>query len=111
MDFSEYQKESRKTAIYPSKDLASVFSYLALGLCGESGEVAEKIKKLLRDKNGEMTPEDKEAIALELGDVLWYITQFAHEIEKDLETIAQLNIVKLHSRLKRDALHGSGDHR
>ncbi len=111
MDFNEYQQESRKTAIYPNKDLSSVFSYLALGLCGESGEVAEKMKKLLRDKNGEMTTEDKEAIALELGDILWYITQFAHEIDKDLETVARTNIQKLHSRLKRDALHGSGDNR
>jgi len=109
MDFKTYQKKSRKTAIY--SNLGNNFIYPTLGLCGEAGEIAEKIKKVLRDDNGKISKEKKELIAKELGDVLWYISQIATELKIDLDSIAEVNIEKLYSRMKRDKLSGSGDNR
>ena len=109
MTFSEYQKESRKTALYPDKD--HNFVYPTLGLAGESGEVSEKIKKVIRDKGGVIDESDREALAKELGDVLWYVSQIATEVGLELDRIANLNIEKLASRLERGVLHGSGDNR
>jgi len=109
MTFEEYQKKSRETAIYPDKD--SNFIYPVLGLAGESGEVAEKIKKVLRDKAGVVDEEVRENIKKELGDVLWYLSQIATELKIKLEDIAQGNIEKLQSRKSREVLHGSGDER
>ena len=71
MNFQEYQDKSRKTAQYP--DLGKNFVYPTLGLAGEAGEVAEKIKKVIRDKNGIIDEETREMIKKELGDVLWYV--------------------------------------
>jgi len=109
MTFDEYQKESRKTAKYPN--IGNNFVYPTLGLCGESGEVAEKIKKVLRDKNGVMDEATKTEITKELGDVLWYLTQIASELGLPLENVAAENIKKLFSRLERGKLNGSGDNR
>jgi len=109
MNFNDYQEKSRKTAIYPNRD--NNFVYPTLGLAGESGEVAEKVKKIIRDNNGEVTEEKKEEIKKELGDVLWYLSQIASELRLDLEDVAFSNIVKLYSRLDRDKLQGSGDNR
>ncbi len=109
MNFKEYQKLSRKTAIYPKK--GKNFVYPVLGLVGEAGEVAEKIKKILRDKKGVIDRVAKEELSKELGDVLWYLAQIATEISLSLEDIASLNIKKLHSRKKRGALHGEGNNR
>lgn len=109
MTFTEYQNDANKTALYP--DRGSNVIYPTLGLCGESGEVAEKVKKLIRDRDGKMDDAWKAELTKELGDVLWYISQVAFELGTDLETVAQKNIEKLHSRLKRDALHGDGDNR
>ncbi len=109
MDFKEYQKLSRKTAIYPNKD--NDFIYVTLGLAGESGEVVEKIKHVLRDDKGKMTEETKKEIAKELGDTLWYISQLATELGLDLEDIASSNIDKLFSRKERGTLPGRGDNR
>ncbi|MCF7795358.1 nucleoside triphosphate pyrophosphohydrolase family protein [Patescibacteria group bacterium] len=109
MNFSEYQKESRKTALYPNQD--NNYIYPTLGLAGESGEVSEKIKKIIRDKEGIVQEEDRLAIEKELGDVLWYLSQLASELEIDLESVAQRNIEKLQSRLERGVLSGSGDDR
>ena len=109
MDFEEYQKKSRETAIYPNK--GSNFVYPVLGLVGESGEVAEKIKKILRDNNGIVDEEKREEIKKELGDVLWYIAQLATELGLSLDEIARFNIKKLQSRKRRNKLHGSGDNR
>lgn len=110
MKLNEYQEKALKTVVYP-KDMGWGYSYPALGLVGEAGEVAEKIKKIIRDKFGEMSFEDKQEIGKELGDVLWYIAILAHEMELDLETIAKGNIEKLASRKKRGVLGGSGDNR
>jgi len=109
MTFEEYQKISRETAIYPDKD--KNFIYPTLGLVGESGEIAEKIKKVLRDKNGVIDEETRKEISKELGDVLWYFSQLATELGLSVEEIAALNIEKLQSRRERGALHGNGDNR
>jgi len=109
MTFEEYQKLSRETAIYPDKD--KNFVYPTLGLVGEAGEVAEKIKKILRDKNSVIDEETKKELAKELGDVLWYLSQLITELNLSLDEIASLNINKLSSRKERGTLHGSGDNR
>lgn len=109
MTFEEYQKLSRKTAVYPKKD--KNFVYPTLGLAGESGEVAEKIKKVIRDKKGKIDKDTRLEISKELGDVLWYVSQLATELKLSLESIASKNITKLYSRLKRKRLSGSGDNR
>lgn len=107
MDMNDYQAQARTTAIYP-EDLGLI--YTALGLTGESGEVAEKVKKMIRDGT-ELNIVKKGEIALELGDVLWYIANLAHEIGVSLETIAKTNIKKINNRAENDTLIGSGDQR
>jgi NTP pyrophosphatase (non-canonical NTP hydrolase) len=109
MKFSEYQEKSRVTALYPDKD--SNFIYPTLGLVGESGEIAEKIKKVLRDDDGKLSEEKKKEVGKELGDVLWYIAQLATELNMNLDEIAEGNIEKLYSRLDRGVIGGSGDNR
>ncbi|HCX45214.1 TPA: hypothetical protein DGT35_01280 [Patescibacteria group bacterium] len=109
MTFDEYQEKSRETAVYP--DLGSNFVYPTLGLVGEAGEVAEKIKKVMRDNGGELDEERKEALAKELGDVLWYLAQLATELKVSLNDVADINIKKLQDRYQRDAIKGSGDDR
>jgi NTP pyrophosphatase (non-canonical NTP hydrolase) len=109
MLISEYQELSRRTATYPGAGDNIV--YPTLGLAGEAGEVAEKVKKLLRDDGGVMSDDRREALAGELGDVLWYVAQVATEAGLDLEEIAQGNLDKLLSRQQRGVLSGSGDSR
>ena len=109
MDFDNYQKEARKTAIYPNKD--KNFIYPTLGLVGESGEVAEKIKKILRDKNGNFDHKSKLAIKKELGDVLWYLSNLCDELKFSLDDVAESNLEKLNLRLTRGTISGSGDDR
>ena len=107
MDMNDYQAQARTTAIYP-EDLGLI--YTALGLTGESGEVAEKVKKMIRDGT-ELNIVKKGEIALELGDVLWYIANLAHEIGVSLGTIAKTNIKKINNRAENDTIKGSGDQR
>jgi NTP pyrophosphatase (non-canonical NTP hydrolase) len=109
MDFQEYQEKSRQTAVYPN--IGAGFVYPTLGMVGEAGEVAEKIKKIFRDENGIVTNEKKIEIAKELGDVLWYIAQIATELEIKLDDIAVGNIQKLIDRMERNKLQGDGDNR
>ncbi|MDD4625094.1 MAG: nucleoside triphosphate pyrophosphohydrolase family protein [Candidatus Paceibacterota bacterium] len=109
MEFNQYQEEARKTAIYPGQ--GSNYIYPVLGLVGEAGEVAEKVKKIIRDSNGDISEEKKADIEKELGDVLWYLANFAEELGIRLEDIAEKNIEKLKSRQERGKLHGSGDNR
>ncbi|HMH48174.1 MAG TPA: nucleoside triphosphate pyrophosphohydrolase family protein [Solirubrobacteraceae bacterium] len=108
MEFSEYQRFSRRTAEYPRE---AWLAYPALGLAGEAGEVAEHAKKAIRDDDGAVSPQRRAAIAKELGDVLWYVTQLASELELELEQIARENLEKLFSRQRRGLLSGSGDER
>ncbi len=109
MNFNEYQIEARKTAVYPN--IGNNIYYPTLGLCGESGEVAEKVKKIFRDNNGIVTDESKLKLEKELGDVLWYVAQLATELNLSLDEIATNNIRKLQSRKERNQIHGSGDNR
>lgn len=109
MRFSDYQRLSRETAVYPQ--LGENLVYPALGLCGEAGETAEKVKKAIRDDGGVLTDERRDALAAELGDVLWYVAQLATEAGLDLESIADANLEKLASRRRRSVLQGSGDRR
>ena len=109
MTFETYQEESRKTALYP--DVGNNIIYPSLGLCGEAGEVAEKIKKVLRDKKGDVDDETRLAIQGEIGDVLWYASQLASELGLSLEDIAHHNLEKLFSRKSRGVLKGDGDNR
>lgn len=108
VEFSEYQRFSRRTAEYPRE---AWLSYPALGLAGEAGEVAEHAKKAIRDEGGVVSPERRAAMAKELGDVLWYVTQLASELGLELEEIARENLEKLFSRQSRGVLSGSGDER
>ena len=109
MQLSEYQNRSRSTAVYP--DAGDNLTYPALGLCGEAGECAEKVKKAIRDDGGALTEERRDALAAELGDVLWYMAQLATEAGLDLDEIAEDNLAKLLSRSERGVLQGSGDSR
>lgn len=114
MNFNEYQNTIKQfdTFTDQSGNLSNP-SFIAkiLGLSGEAGEVAEKFKKIYRDQNGQINSEDKQAIAKELGDVLWYLATISRYLDIPFEDIANENIDKLQSRKNRDQLHGSGDDR
>lgn len=109
MTFEEYQKKTRVTAKYPS--FGAPYVYPALGLVGEAGEVAEKIKKVIRDKGGIIDEEMRVMIQKELGDVLWYVAQLATELGFNLDDVAEKNIEKLYSRMERGKINGEGDNR
>ncbi len=109
MDFNDYQTKSRKTAEYPAIEHPVI--YPTLGLVNEAGEVAGKIKKVFRDKDGQISEETREALKAELGDVLWYIAQIATELDLSLDEIAEYNITKLYDRLERGRIKGDGDNR
>lgn len=108
MLFREYQNAAKRYAIYP-KDRMS--TYAILGLASEAGEVAGKMKKVIRDKNGLLDDEDKKALRKELGDVLWYISAVCTDFGFDLGTVAIENIEKLEDRAERNRISGSGDNR
>lgn len=111
--FNDYQAETINTAVYPEagEGTADALSYVALGLVGEAGEVANQAKKILRDDNGEVTEERKDKLAKEIGDVLWYIARMADELELDLDEVATENLSKLQDRQRNNRLRGSGDDR
>lgn len=113
MEFDEYQKKAAKYDLFEvSSDLKEVgFIEKVLGLTGEAGETADKIKKVLRDKDGMVSDEDRESITKELGDVLWYVAAIARYLGVDLSEVAEGNINKLESRYQRNKLHGAGDER
>lgn len=108
MTLNEYQEGARRTAIYPTE---RKIIYPTLGLTGEAGEVADKVKKVIRDNNDEFTAERKHQIAMELGDVMWYAASLAHDLGYTLDEVCQMNLDKLASRMKRDKIHGEGDER
>lgn len=111
--FTEYQLGVDAVAKYPEVGTGSVNAmvYGVLGLNGEAGEVAEKFKKILRDKGGVLTQEDEDEILKEIGDVLWYAAALAAEMGYSLEEVAIRNLNKLNSRKERGVLNGSGDNR
>jgi NTP pyrophosphatase (non-canonical NTP hydrolase) len=108
MELGDYQRRSRATAGYPRE---AWLAYPALGLAGEAGEVAENVKKVIRDDAGAVSDERRERLSRELGDVLWYVAQLATELGLDLDEIAAGNLEKLLSRQQRGVLSGSGDYR
>jgi len=107
MKINDYQLGALETAIYP-KDKKVI--YPALGLAGEAGETADKVKKYLRGDYA-LDSEHKKAIALEIGDVLWYCATLANDLGYSLEEVAQMNLAKLRSRQQRNKLSGDGDNR
>ena len=109
--FDSYQDDTGITAIYPGAGQATpiAFAYLCLKLNGEAGEVGEAYAKFLR---GDYDIEEaKRRISKELGDVLWYISQLASELDLSLGNVAANNIRKLADRQRRGVLRGSGDER
>lgn len=108
MIFNEYQKFACETICYPKENAVS---YTTLGLNGEAGEVAEKVKKIIRDNNGQITEEKAIEIKKELGDVMWYLATLSYELGFDLDSVAEMNINKLRSRAERNKIHGDGDNR
>jgi NTP pyrophosphatase (non-canonical NTP hydrolase) len=108
VEFADYQRHARETAEYPRE---AWLAYPALGLAGEAGEVAEHAKKAIRDDGGTVSDERRAAMAKELGDVLWYVSQLASELGLELEDVAAGNLEKLRSRQRRGVLSGSGDDR
>ena len=122
MEFNDYQEKVLTDLIYKEfleelnedqEKFKSIMglSYVVLGLTGESGELAEKVKKIMRDDLGNISKEQIEEIAKELGDVLWYIAAIAQELNLELDYIAKQNIIKLDNRKKNNKLKGKGDNR
>ncbi len=109
MTLDEYQTESSKTAQYPKEELA--LYYVGLGIAGEAGEVAEKIKKVLRNDNGVISDERREDLKKELGDVMWYLAQAGVVLGLSLDDIAQTNLKKLADRMERGVIKSAGDNR
>lgn len=122
MDFEEYQRRARTTALYAdrlrrlfpdqsAKGMKVELFYSAAGLCDEAGEVAGKVKKWLRGDIGDAPMPDKDDLKKELGDVLWYIAAICTDMGLSMNEVAEHNIAKLSSRKERGVLHGSGDNR
>jgi NTP pyrophosphatase (non-canonical NTP hydrolase) len=109
MNFTAYQSKARGTAKYPV--IGHGVIYPTLGLANEAGEVAGKIKKIFRDKDGVISEAERDALKAELGDVLWYIAQVATELDLSLDEIAEHNIHKLLDRQARGKIKGDGDNR
>ncbi len=112
MTLDEYQRGALRTAAFPSSVRVL---YPALKLAGEAGEVAEKLGKLMRDEGwtpgADLTATQRDALAQELGDVLWYVAVLAADLELDLEVVGAANLAKLASRAARGVIGGSGDNR
>ena len=108
MDMGEYQKLAQAFMLYPEHEK---ITYPILGLNSEAGEVADKYKKIIRDKKGHISEEDRVEILKEVGDVLWYCAAICTDLNMPLHQAALMNIKKLNSRLSRDVIQGSGDNR
>lgn len=110
---NEYQTRASKYDLFRATGNYNTVAFVekVLGLVGEAGETADKIKKLLRDKDGVIDAHDKVEVTKELGDVLWYVASIARYLGVSLEEVAQANLEKLESRCKRNLLHGEGDNR
>lgn len=113
MQLDTYQKHAEETAIYPE---FSKLLYPILGLSGESGELVNKLKKLIRDDNMTIPlhnlPIDKQIQMVdELGDILWYVALIARDLHFSLSAVARRNLAKLKKREKENKLKGEGDDR
>ena len=107
-DLDMYQKVAKQTAIYPREQ---AIIYPTLGLTGEAGEVANKVKKIIRDDGNKINESLVQEISAEIGDCLWYISVLADDIGIKLSDIANANLVKLANRKEKGTIHGSGDKR
>lgn len=106
-DFSAYQRAAARTGAAIATDHPIV--YPTLGLANEAGEVAGKVKKIFRDRHGVVTDADREALTLELGDVLWYLSELCTRLGIRLEDVAARNVAKLADRAARGVIQGEGD--
>lgn len=115
MTFDEYQAAAMKTDSFNLENVRDInadgFINKVLGICGETGEFADKIKKLRRNKGGEITDQDVEELTKELGDVLWYLATTAKYLGVTFEDVASGNIAKLADRAKRGTINSQGDNR
>lgn len=113
MNFDEYQKKaiSTLTADHAYGEISAELMAQILGLVGESGEVAEKFKKIIRDKEGALSADDKKELLKELGDILWYVNVVAVLLDGSLSEVAEGNLKKVLSRKSRGVTKGSGDNR
>lgn len=113
LTFGQYAARARETAIYPGAGEGDMeaMTYLALGLAGEAGEVAGKVKKVMRDRDGVIRAADRAELLYELGDVQWYLAQLVAELGFPPDQAARSNILKLEDRAARGVLGGSGDSR
>ena len=109
MNLNEYQIKALETAIYPK--YGTNFSYPLISLFGECGELANKIKKIIRDDKSVITDEKRDEIKDELGDILWYLVVLAYEFGFTFDEVAQNNLLKLKDRQSRNVVKGSGDKR
>lgn len=113
MTFDEYQKQALTTDSYGGSGEITSMGFITkiLGLVGESGELAEKFKKIYRNNNGVMSPEEKDAVIRELGDILWYIGTISRYLNVSMEEVASTNIQKVLDRKERGAIKSAGDYR
>jgi NTP pyrophosphatase (non-canonical NTP hydrolase) len=111
--FDDYHTQaiSTLTSDHAFGDVSAELMAQVLGLVGESGEVAEKFKKLIRDKNGEISEETKAELIKELGDILWYVNAVSHLLGSNINEVAEKNLEKVLSRHERGVTKGSGDNR
>ena len=110
INFNDYQERAKTTAVYPNRGQGN-WTYAALGLAGETGEICEKLKKAIRDDGGRISPERLELLSKELGDVLWYLATMCTELGLNLQDVAENNLAKLAARKTAGKLHGDGDTR
>jgi NTP pyrophosphatase (non-canonical NTP hydrolase) len=113
MNIDDYSTQAISTLTdgHSASDIDATLMAQVLGLVGESGEVAEKFKKIIRDKQGNVSSEDRDEILKELGDILWYVNAVAHLLDARLEDVATDNLKKVLSRKERGQTLGSGDNR
>ena len=111
LDFDAYQQAAARSRTSAGVSIDHPIVYPTLGLTNEAGEVAGKVQKIFRDHGGVITDADRDALALELGDVLWYLTEIRSRLDIRLEDVAARNIAKIADRMSRGVLGGEGDHR
>ena len=116
ISFDEYQQKSSETAVYPTtfEDVPHEFAgilYCAMGLAGEAGEFLDKVKKIFRNNNGQISDSQREELIKELSDTMWYQAQLAKNLGITLGEVAEINLKKLADRKNRGVLKGAGDNR
>lgn len=109
MNFNDYQQQAKTTNVMKDPVLAPL--YFTLGLTGEAGEIAEKVKKVIRNHGGDFSKLDRDDITKELGDVLWYLAMLANTFDIQLTDVAQKNLAKLSDRKARGVIKSTGDNR